>query len=550
VDENDRLFAFRFSLRAKLLLVSLTLLLIPATGLYFINRMEQFLRDAQQNVLLSAAKLLSASLSDRPALFEAEKSRSNLDDIERERTLALFESSEPQTAVALGDAYAPSADIERILRVVARPSSRIWVLDAHSHVRGLSGSLALQIQGKDDNLPWYSRLSRPMLRAIHFYRKDDGTEEPAIAARAVLSQVDRALIGQPTAIWRTVGAGNTIVLSAAQPIWQSDRIVGAVVVEESNRGNLAVTYTAVELLLAVSLMVFLVGFLAVGTFAWRLVYRIEKLRDEATRSIDGQGRIQGQFSGSNSFDELGELARALVLALGRLRQYNDYLEQLANRLTHELRTPVAVVRSSLDNLRLVSSEARSSVYLDRADEGVHRLSALISRLSEATQIDRFLSNSEKELFDLSLVVRGCVEGYRLAYPDYLFELEVPERETFILGVPDAVAQLLDKLVQNSVSYSPKHLAIRVSLTGTTNELCLSVENQGPAIDSTILPTLFSRMISTRSAQRNQDGHLGFGLYIVRLIADFHHARLGVQNLSETTGVRFEVYFQKAAPAAQ
>ena len=108
--------------------------------------------------------------------------------------------------------------------------------------------------------------------------------------------------------------------------------------------------------------------------------------------------------------------------LGRLRDYNAYLEQMAARLSHELRTPVAVVRSSLDNLRSQSPEGEARVYLDRAGEGVERLSRLISRLSEGTRLEKMLESAEREPFDLAAVVRGCVEGYRAAYPGRAFEL--------------------------------------------------------------------------------------------------------------------------------
>src|SRR6476659_6268532 len=98
---------------------------------------------------------------------------------------------------------------------------------------------------------------------------------------------------------------------------------------------------------------------------------------------------------------------------------------MAGRLSHELRTPVAVVRSSLDNLKAHDLPADARVYVDRAGEGVDRLGRLISRLSEATRLERMLESAERERFDLRALVQGCVEGYRAAYPSRRFDYAAP-----------------------------------------------------------------------------------------------------------------------------
>jgi signal transduction histidine kinase len=90
---------------------------------------------------------------------------------------------------------------------------------------------------------------------------------------------------------------------------------------------------------------------------------------------------------------------------------------MAGRLAHELRTPVAVVRSSLDNLNDAAVPADARVYIDRARSGLARLNAILTRMTEATRLEEALHDAERERFDLALVVAGCVEGYRLAYRD-------------------------------------------------------------------------------------------------------------------------------------
>ena len=506
--------------------------------------MQMYLRAGQQQVLVSTGRLLSATLSDRPQVMTRELLPEQGEDAERRRLVALFGSSAPETATSLGAAYMPSEDIERILAVVAKNASRIWVVDTRLRVRGLAGNLnAGNAQAVSDTVT-PSTLQHMMRSFIFRFFLADPTlsvaDDVAATERAVMSQVNRALNGEPTQLWRYAKDMRTVLLSAAQPIWSGDEIVGAVVVEESTRGTQAVTVAALESLLITSLIVFLVGCLALIIFAWRLTFRVERLRADADRAIDTHGRITGAISGSARQDEIGALARTLQDVLLRLGRYNDYLEQMAARLAHELRTPVAVVRSSLDNLRHGQFAVADRVYIERADEGLRRLSLLIARMSEASRLERMMEGSEKEKFDLVAVVSGCIEGYRGTYPASLFELICPQDGIQLNGLPDAIAQLLDKLIQNAVDFATLDSPIIVSVSADGKHAILAVENRGTLMGPEVLATLFSSMVSVRHKGASQPSHLGLGLYIVRLIADFHGGAISAINLQDGSGVRFEL----------
>ncbi|MBL8511899.1 MAG: hypothetical protein JNM52_09665 [Betaproteobacteria bacterium] len=540
---------FLHSIRVKLFLVSLVLCLIPVVGVRFVLEMDRYLSSGQQQVLTGAARLLSAMLSDRPAFITARADTSLIEadsvnakeQQEQRRLIALFASNDPETAASLGDNYLPSDEIEKRLSLVARDNSRIWVVDTRSQVRGLAGKLntsATYNAGGSLLQRGYALISRPLRRLV---TGDDGAvlEDAHSVIQSIMSQAERALLGQPTRQLRY--AGRTLVLSAAEPIWLGDDIIGAVVIEESDIGTQSITYAAFETLLAMSLIVFLVGFVALLTFAGRLTYRVRRLQHEADLAIDKQGRIQGSITGVADRDEIGSLAQTLETILGRLKKYNDYLERLAARLSHELRTPVAVVRSSLDNLRHADLPAEQQVYISRADEGVHRLSLLISRMSEATQLEQFLHGAELETFDLSAVIKGCVEGYRQAFPNQVFELRLPPNPARMIGVPDAIAQLLDKLVQNSVDFAFANTPILVTVAIDADHAQLTVENSGPPLPAHSQGNLFGSMVSAREG--HESGlHLGLGLYIVRLIAEFHQATLNAIDIPGENKVRFSVRF--------
>lgn len=545
------------SIRARLLFIALLLLLIPLIGYRFLQEMDRYLREGQQQVLSSAARLLSATLSDRPQLFgganDDDSGSDSAEAGERRRLLALFSSADPEAAASLGTAYHPSADIERMLGVVANSASRIWVVDAHSRVRGLSGSLkaAAPVASRYTNTNAteaptfgtraYSAFVRPLVRLISAESPGVSNEDPKVAHRAVMLQVDRALVGEANSRWRNATSSAAEILSVAQPIWQGDNIVGAVVLEETTEGGKSIKSAALESLLASTMIVFAVGFVALLAFAWRLAFRVRRLQTEADLAIDAHGRIRGDIAGSNAQDEIGALSRTLNATLLRLRRYNDYLEKMAGRLAHELRTPVAVVRSSLDNLRLGEIGESDRVYIDRAEEGVKRLATLISRMSEATQLEGMLASAEKMPFDLAKVVSGCVEGYRLAYPERSFQLAHDSTRSILIdGIADSIAQLLDKLVQNAVDFSLAGSAIQIALSTRNGKAELLVENAGPILSASVASQLFVSMVTSRQKSGTQSVHLGLGLYIVRLIAEFHGGSVKAENTPDARSVQFRV----------
>ena len=522
---------FIHGIRFRLVMAALVLLALPVLAAQFISRMEAFLRDSQEQAVAATARSVAAGLSERPSLFAASSDENDTEE-ERRRIIALFASSDPDAVASLGNAYVPSEEIERLLSFMGRRTSRMWVVDSRSRVRGLSGALR-EAPKPAAITSWMAPLAALVVPTPRVPPAGDESQP-------VRSQVDRALIGVSSTQWRGTRDRNVAILSSAQPIFVGDDIVGAVVVEETTASIQILKESALENLLALTLAVVAAALAILLAFASRLATRIRRLHAEADSAIDAQGRVRGTITPTDAKDEIGDLSRTTAAVLARLRDYNAYLEAMAGRLSHELRTPVAVVRSSLDNLKAQSLPGEARVYVDRAGEGVERLARLISRLSEATRLERLLESAERERFDLAKVVAGCVEGYRAAYPRRPFAYTPPAGPVWMIGVPDAFAQLLDKLVENANDFAPPNGAVRISLDSAGGRATLAVENDGPPLPEATVARLFDSMVSLREpGARREEGHLGLGLYIVRLVAEFHGGKVRATNLAGS-GARFEV----------
>jgi len=521
----------RFPLRAKLALVALMLLVLPWAGWLYVREMERFLVAAQEEALAATARAVATALHERPKLLAYRaRSESELRD-EAERELQRLTGGVIGQEAPAHEAAA-DGEIAAILKGLERASSRIWVVSRDYRVLALVGSL----KRADPPPPSLAQRVLGLLLAPPTEEFDDAIAEDALAAGR---EVAAALQGAASTRTRNTADGRAVVVSAAQPIWVGDEVLGAVVVEETTNRIVSLRSQALERLLVVTLAVFALAAAVLLWFATRISNRIRRLSDEAEAAIDARGRVTRLTTASEAADEIGDLSRSFTKVLGRLARYNAYLEALAGRLSHELRTPVAVVRSSLENLHAARTPEETRVYVERAEEGLARLGTILSRMTEASRLEQGLSTAARERFDAAPVVRGCVEGYRLAYAPRSFELSVPGAAVPVQGAPDLLAQMLDKLVENAVDFAAAGTAIRVHLAESGNQAILRVENRGPTLPDAIRDSLFDSMVSLRGERSGAVPHLGLGLYIARLIADFHGGALRAENLPGDGGAAFE-----------
>jgi signal transduction histidine kinase len=124
-------------------------------------------------------------------------------------------------------------------------------------------------------------------------------------------------------------------------------------------------------------------------------------------------------------------------------------------------------------------------------------------------------------------------------------LAVTAASTQVIGSGDLVAQLLDKLVDNAVSFSPPGSRIDVELVQLAGQLVLSVTNRGSTLPVHMRDQLFGSLVSIREKSDGRP-HLGLGLHIVALIAEFHGGRAEASDLADGSGVVFRVYLPRTA----
>ena len=336
---------------------------------------------------------------------------------------------------------------------------------------------------------------------------------------------------------------DSVWLLATRPVF-GGRIL---ILEQSLDQLLTLSGSALGSVIARSTLIIVALTLVLLGYASWLSWRITRLQRAVSATIDEDGRITGTVPDSRARDELGQLQRHFSRMVDRLHGYNRYLESFSRRLSHELKTPVAVVRSSLENLSHCDSEAERRQYIERAASATERLRQILHGMSEAARLEQSLDHADKEPFDLAEVATQATAAYQALDSGHRIRYSGPEAGLQMTGSPELMVQLLDKLVDNARDFTPERGLIEVGLEATTDGLCLSVFNEGSALPESPATDIFSPFVSLREGQ--EQGHLGQGLLIVSLIADYHGGRVDAQNHTQggIDGVCFGVIIPAIHP---
>ena len=340
---------------------------------------------------------------------------------------------------------------------------------------------------------------------------------------------------------------------------------GALLLEQAGDALPLLTNRALLLLIGASLFALLLAGGILFAFASVLGLRIRRLRNAAERALRAGGQVHTTVLPLiGARDELGDLARSFARLLDEVNAYTDYLRTLASKLSHELQTPLAIVKSSLDNLDHQAVPAEARTYLSRARDGAERLGAIVRAMSEASRMERAIIGVEGEDFDLAAVLRGCVEAYGPLATPRRVDGDIPAAPVVMHGAPELIAQALDKLFDNARSFAPDDGWIRLSLQTSADGAEIRVANSGPLLPPAMQERLFDSLVSVRpsasarplsavhgllesgtpgrrsSEARADAPHLGLGLYVVRMIADLHRGEARARNLADGSGVEFSL----------
>jgi two-component system sensor histidine kinase ChvG len=227
----------------------------------------------------------------------------------------------------------------------------------------------------------------------------------------------------------------------------------------------------------------------------------------------------------------------------------DANEQFAADVAHEIKNPLASLRSAVGTMHVAKTDEQRVRLLDVIEHDVRRLDRLVSDISNASRLDSELVKEEEEPFDLMRMLNNLTEflGQQAAEKGVEFIRDVPSEPIVIHGLEARLAQVFVNLITNATSFCEDGDAVRIWARRRDNRVLVVVEDTGPGIPEQALNKVFNRFYSERP-ERQFGNHSGLGLAISKQIVEAHGGVIWAENIrptdadltSDPLGARFVV----------
>ena len=512
-DESDLALSWsgRWTLTHRILAVNILTLVIVALSILYLDAYRNQLQDEREAQILGEARIAALAIDRTPGTADADLLRAiGRDSRSRLRVYdpsgALIEDSWTGTppTYALQD-----------------PATEVWRKDvARALDRGFN--VLVGEQSPDDFI-------EPKLDIAGEWRE---------VAEAQSTGKSRVAVRQAPDLTPVFSAATPLANGSTLLVTTNDRDFTRIV--RSQRGELAIAL-GIATLLSILLSLFL---------ARTIVRPLRRIAIAAHRVRLGRAREVRVPRLPSRRDEIGMLARAVSDMSQSLRMRIDNIEAFAADVTHELKNPLASLRSAVDGLDRIEDPGLRKQLLDVVRQDVVRLDRLIGDVSEAARTDAELARARFEPVDLGPLIEQLVSGWEQRRETGTVRLAFarPRRaSTIVVGEPGRLARAIDNIIDNAISFSPPDGLVEIAAIHVGDEILIRVDDEGPGVPDDLREAIFNRFHSVRPETESFGRHSGLGLAIARAIVEGHDGEIDVADRDDApSGARFTISLPAAA----
>mgnify|MGYP001948718502 CR=1 FL=1 len=380
-----------------------------------------------------------------------------------------------------------------------------------------------------------------------------GVEDSSNARLRAQELIDQTLVsGAMSRTWRNDSEGTSFAVST--PVMVRGRVAGLLAVlsaageiDELVRQEREQVLQIFVIAILVSIVLSLVLASTMANPLSDLAAAAELGRDKNARKVN-PGRIRIPDLTARP-DEIGRLSGALRGMVAALYDRIDANEQFAADVAHEIKNPLASLRSAVGTLRVAKKDEHRERMHDVIEHDVRRLDRLVSDISNASRLDSELVKEDEAAFDLLKLLVNLTDylGNEAGDKGVEFISDLPSDPIVIQGLEARLAQVFVNLITNAISFCETGDAIRVWVRRRENRILVVVEDTGPGIPDGALQKIFNRFYSERP-EGQFGNNSGLGLAISKQIVEAHGGVIWAENIrpteadlmSEPLGARFVV----------
>ncbi len=356
----------------------------------------------------------------------------------------------------------------------------------------------------------------------------ESTGDP-IAERTLLTAEDLARVFRGERVRQTLvtgadGESFRILAVRLPPREGGDVIVVATSLEEVD--------ASVHRLLTLLLVAGPAALAAAGAGGWLLARTALAPVASMTREASeiGMARLDDRIDVPRTTDELSRLASTLNAMLDRLQRGVDEKRRFVADASHDLRTPLAVMRAELDvSLRASDLTPGAKETLMSTGEEVERMSRIVDNLLTLARIDEGGLELLRVSVDLRALVDGVVASMASLAAERGLEVRIDGQAGEVRADGMRVEQVVTNLLSNALRYADPSSGVGIAVWRKGTEAGVTVRDHGPGVATEILPRIFERFVKADAPRSGTGGGSGLGLAICREIVEAHGGRVWVDS---------------------
>lgn len=265
-----------------------------------------------------------------------------------------------------------------------------------------------------------------------------------------------------------------------------------------------------------------------------------KRTDELGRVYDNLHILAEKLS--VTLEELEERNAQLVMDMERKQQAEQQRAELFSSISHELKTPITVVKGQLQGMiRKTGRYIDRDTYLVRSLESLNRLETMVQELLVISKMESPGYTCNRKPFDLASLINQCLVLQEDIFMQKDISLHCAIQDAVVYnGDGQLLKRVFDNLIINALQYSPSGNHIAVVLEKTESTILFTIENTGVHIAEEDLGKLFEAFYRPDQSRNRQTGGNGLGLSVVKRVLDIHGAQYTLANARD--GVIFSIHF--------
>ena len=248
-------------------------------------------------------------------------------------------------------------------------------------------------------------------------------------------------------------------------------------------------------------------------------------------------------------DEIGKLTQSIDEMTKELQQRTNRAETFSNDLAHEIRNPLASLKSASELLDKTTEKNEGEKLLKIINHDAERIERLITDYTQMLKDEASLSREKMGKINLAEIINDVVEDFNQDLVnqnkkiEIVFENKIKTKNGhYVFGISNRLEQVIANLLDNSISFSQDNQKIEIGLEETSTNILMSVRDEGPGFSETSPQKIFKRFYSNRPKSFGK--HSGLGLNIVKNIVQLHKGTVAASNRLNNRGAQVEVLLPK------